>query len=280
MATTVSRRTALRVIGGAAAAAGGVFAGLFPEGQILHAEAAGGYGEIAQGRQLVLRQRTGEATRNARAAQALARPGGGIARRFLATQGFGGKIESIESADVLWTDEELVGTIDALLFYDARKGKYAYLIRQSSKTHEVIGAILWSAAQPETCDVYDVLDGRIVLSATLTKSPDGTITVRAPDGRTDVVRPRSAQQARVPGLAAPSMYCTQVCTWECTFICNWVCKSVLVATCIWSTICGPLVFICAGACIVTVIAVCEWSCGNYCSQSCRLWCDVIQESAA
>jgi hypothetical protein len=140
--------------------------------------------------------------------------------------------------------------------------------------------VLWSGTQPESCEVYDVLDGRIVLSATITRSPDGSLTVRAPDGRVDVIRPRSAQKGKVPGLAAPSMYCTEICTWECAFVCTYICRTVLVVTCVWSTLCGPLVILCAGVCVVSVIAVCAWSCTDYCGLSCRLWCDVLQESAA
>jgi hypothetical protein len=282
MARYVTRRTALRVIGGVTAAAAGAFAGLLPEASLRAAAAGGGFADAARGRQFVLRQRTGEATRNARAATALARPSGAIARRFLATHGFPGKIQSVESADVLWSDGEHIGTIDNVVFYDKSTDRYGHLLRQVSKDREVVGVVLWARAHPESCEVYDVRGGSISLSATVTRSADGTLTVRAPDGTTDVLPPRSAQ-GRGPGLAAPlAAGCTQVCTWECTFVCRWVCTSVLTVTCAWSVLCGipPLIIICAGACIVTVIAVCGWSCENYCGYSCRLWCDVIQESAA
>jgi hypothetical protein len=118
MARMVTRRTALKVIGGVTAAAAGAFAGLLPEASLRAAAAGGGFADAARGRQFVLRQRIGEGTRNARAATALARPSGAIARRFLATRGFPGKIQSVESADVLWSDGELIGTIDNVVFYD------------------------------------------------------------------------------------------------------------------------------------------------------------------
>lgn len=278
MRKTISRRTALRVIGGTAAVASGWLAGFFPEAQ---AASASGALDIARGRTPVLRRRTGATTRATRAARAQATPKGAVARRFLAKAGFG-RPESSESADVLWSDGEAIGAIDAVVFHDTRRDAYAHLMRQTTASgRELVGVALFAGAHPERRDVYDVVDDQMVFMATVTRAEDGSVTVRAADGTTETLARRATSATKGPGLAAPStdVYCTQICTWECTFVCRWVCTTVLVTTCVLGAWCGPLAPLCYGACIVAVIASCEWNCGNVCSLSCRYWCGVLQETA-
>lgn len=277
MRKTISRRTALRVIGGTAAVASGWLAGFFPETQ---AASASGPGDIARGRTLVLRQRTGATTRATRAARAQATPKGAVARRFLARAGFGGP-ESAESADVLWSDGEVIGEIDAVVFHDTRRDAYAHLIRQATASgREVVGVALFDGAHPERREVYDAVGDQMVFMATVTRGADGSVTVRAADGTTETVGRRAASGTKVPGLAAPStdVYCTPICTWECTFVCRWVCTSVLMVTCTLGAFCGPLAPLCYGACIVAVYASCQWNCENVCGLSCKYWCGVLQET--
>jgi stage V sporulation protein SpoVS len=274
---TISRRTALRVLGGTAAVASGWLAGFFPEAQ---AASASGPTEIARGRTPVLRQRTGATTLATRAARAQATRKGAVARRFLAKSGFGAP-ESSESADVLWSDGEAIGEIDAVVFHDTRRDAYAHLIRQTTASgREVVGVALFAAADPKRRQVYDVVGDQMVFMATVTRADDGSVTVRAADGTTETVGRPTTSGAKA-GLAAPStsVYCTQVCTWQCTFVCTWVCTTVLSETCILGAFCGPLAPLCMGACIVAVIASCEWNCHNVCSLSCQWWCDVLQETA-
>src|SRR5688572_2885621 len=274
----ISRRSALRVLGGAAAAASGLLVGVFPETQLARAGASVEIEAIARGRQPVLRRHTGITT-DRRAIFAQARPQGAIARRFLASQGFRGQYIATESADVLWSDGELIGTIDAVLFHDDKRNAYAHLIRQTSGAREIVGVSIFTAARPETRDVYDVREGQVVLSATVSREADGTVLVRGADGRTDVIRPRTSG-GKVPGLAAPAsaIYCEPICRWECTFVCTWVCTQVLMVTCAITAVCGPLTPLCAGACIVAVIASCGWNCNNVCGLSCGYWCHVLEEA--
>lgn len=273
----ISRRLALRVLGGAAAAASGLLVGFFPETQLARAEASGEIEAIARGRRPILRRHTGP-TRDTRAVFAQARPSGAIARRFLASQGFHGRYISTESADALWSDGELIGTVDAVLFHDEKRNAYAHLIRQTSGARETVGLSIFTATRPETRDVFDVRDGQVVRSATVSREADGTVLVRGADGRTDVIRPRIAG-GRAPGLAAPASthICGPVCTWECTFVCTYVCTQVLMVTCALAAACGPLAPLCGGACIVAIIASCGWNCRNVCGLSCGFWCHVLEE---
>jgi hypothetical protein len=275
---TISRRAALRVIGATAAVASGWLAGFFPEAQ---AASASGPVDIARGRTLVLRQRTGAATRASRAARSQATPKGVVARRFLSRAGFGGP-ESSESADVLWSDGEAIGAIDAVVYYDKRRDAFAHLIRQTfSSGREVVGVALFAGTHPERREVYDVVGDQMVFQATITRGDDGSVTVRAADGTTETVGPRAASGTKGPGLAAPATdpYCVPICTWQCTFVCRWVCTSVLMVTCTLGTFCGPVAPLCYGACIVAVYASCQWNCENVCGLSCTYWCGVLQETA-
>jgi hypothetical protein len=276
---TISRRTALRVIGGTAAVASGWLAGFFPEAQTA---SASGAPDIARGRTPVVRQRTGATTRAVRAARAQATPKGGVARSFLSKSGFG-EAESSESADVLWSDGEAIGAIDAVVFHDTRRDAYAHLIRQTTASgREVVGVALFAGAHPERREIYDAVGDRMVFMATITRAEDGSVTVHAADGTTQTVGGRPANATKGPGLAAlsPDVYCYSVCSWECSFVCTWVCTTVLVQTCVLGAFCGPLAPLCYGACIVAVIASCQWNCGNVCRLSCQYWCDVIQETVS
>lgn len=278
MARSISRRAALRVIGSTAAVTTGWLAGFFPE---LRAASATGDPDITRGRTPVLRRRTGAATRAARAERALATAKGRVARRFLTTSGFGTP-EASESADALWSDGEEIGTIDAVVFHDLQGDKYAHLIRQTTASgRDVVGVALFAGAHPESRMVYDVVGDQMVFMATITRADDGSVTVRAADGTTQIVGGRPTSPTKGPGLAAlsPSVYCTPICTWECTFVCTWVCSAVLIETCVIAALCGPLAPICLGGCAVAVIATCGWNCQNVCGLSCSYWCQVLEQTA-
>ena len=274
----ISRRTALRVIGGTAAVAGGWLAGFFPEVQ---AAGASGAPDIARGRTPVLRRRTGATTRSTRAARAQATPKGAVARRFLSKAGFSGS-ESSESADVLWSDGEAIGAIDVVVFHDTRRDAYAHLVRQTTASgREVVGLALFDGAHPERREVYDAVGDQMVFMATITRADDGSVTVRAANGTTETVGGRASSSAKGPGLAALStdVYCYPVCAWQCSFVCTWVCTTVLIETCILGAFCGPLAPLCFGACIVAVIYSCQWNCDNVCQLSCSYWCNTLQATA-
>jgi hypothetical protein len=274
MIKSTSRRGVLRIAARTAAIAAAAAGGLIPESQLA---IASGHSS-ANGRTFVLTRAKG-AARAARLAQAVAGSRGRVAAAFLAREGFTPAPIDGEVSDLSWSDGEHVGRLDVAVFRSA-DGRYARLIQQEVGPHQVTGVSLFTAAKPERREVFELRDGRMVPTATLTGQSDGSIEILEPNGRRTHVAPRPdrASASKGPGLASvqAGIYCTAVCTWTCSFVCDWVCTTVLVETCVISTACGPLVFVCAGACIVAVIASCAFNCSNYCGWACETSCTYLE----